>query len=106
MNYKNIKSGVVKSGMVISSDDYHRLPHRLQKLFVGTYDSVTYGARPSQYSNDDDFGWIETAIGVSAIESTFDTSNLDTDISFDTSSNDDIEFGGGDFGGAGAGDSW
>lgn len=101
MNYKNIKSGVV-----ISSDEYYRIPNKLKNAFVGTYDSVTHRAPDNNYSNS--FDWLETAIEISLIESavgSFDSPSYDTTVD-DSPSSPDVDFGGGDFGGGGAGDSW
>ena len=102
MNYKNIKSGVV-----ISTNEYYRLPNRLKNLFVGSYDSITHNA-PSNYDNSSD--WLETAIGISLIEDAVPSSSNDFDDSPSGSSGDDsntdFDFGGGEFGGGGAGDTW
>jgi uncharacterized membrane protein YgcG len=100
MNYKNIKTGVV-----ISSHEYYRLPHHLQIMFVGSYDTITH--YPS--GDEGDFDWLSIALGISIVNEIFDNSSSvgglidDSDDNSSSSNSDFSGFGGGDFGGGGAG---
>lgn len=95
MNYKN-----TETEQVISESCYFKLPEEKRYKYIEVEDEPTHYYEDVDRSEDNDDGFLISAIETVAIDSILDSSN---DSSFDSN---DVSFGGGSFDGGGSVGSW